>query len=110
MTSRNTLLALLVLGAGAAAAPVAALAQAQAKARRIGFLTPRSRPSPPDRDAFSDAFIQGMRELGYVEAKNVVIQWRHARGNYKSPPIWRPSSPGWISKSSWRMEPPRRRR
>jgi hypothetical protein len=69
MTRRDTLLALLVLGAGAAAAPVAALAQAQAKARRIGFLTPRSRPSPPDRDAFSDAFMQGMRELGYVEER-----------------------------------------
>ena len=57
MTRRDTLLALLVLGEGAAAAPVAALAQAQSKTRRIGFLTPRSRPSPPDRDAFSDPFI-----------------------------------------------------
>jgi putative ABC transport system substrate-binding protein len=86
MTRRDTLLALLVLGAGATAAPLAALAQAQTKARRIGFLTPRSRPSSPDRDAFSDAFMQGMRELGYVEGKTVVIEWRYANGNYKSLP------------------------
>jgi putative ABC transport system substrate-binding protein len=86
MTRSDTLLALLALGAGAAASPVAALAQAQAKARRIGFLAPRSRPSPPDRDAFSDAFMQGMRELGYVEGKNVVIEWRYANGNCKNLP------------------------
>jgi ABC transporter substrate binding protein len=86
VTRRDTLLALLMLGTGAGAAPLVTLAQAQTKARRIGFLTPRSRPSPPDRDAFSDAFMQGMRELGYVEGKNVVIEWRYADGNYKSLP------------------------
>jgi putative ABC transport system substrate-binding protein len=75
-----------VLGAGAAASPLAAFAQAQTKVRHIGFLTPRSRPSPPDRDAFSAAFVQGMRDLGYVEGKNLVIEWRYADGNYKSLP------------------------
>jgi putative ABC transport system substrate-binding protein len=86
MNRRDTLLALLVLGAGAAASPLAAFAQAQTKVRHIGFLTPRSRPSPPDRDAFSAAFVQGMRDLGYVEGKNLVIEWRYADGNYKSLP------------------------
>jgi putative ABC transport system substrate-binding protein len=72
------------LGAGAAAEPLALFAQVQTKARRIGFLTPRSRPTPPDHDAFSDAFTQGMRDLGYVEGKNLVIEWRY--GSYKSLP------------------------
>lgn len=84
MNRRDTLLALLALGAGAAAAPLAAFAQLPTKMRRIGFLTPRSRPTPPDRDAFSDAFTQGMRDLGYVEGKNLVIEWRY--GGYKSLP------------------------
>ena len=72
------------MGAGAAAEPLALFAQVQTKARRIGFLTPRSRPTPPDHDAFSDAFTQGMRDLGYVEGKNLVIEWRY--GSYKSLP------------------------
>lgn len=54
------------------------------KVRRIGFLTPRSRPTPPDHDAFSDAFTQGMRDLGYVEGRNLMIEWRY--GSYKSLP------------------------
>ncbi|HYB40737.1 MAG TPA: ABC transporter substrate-binding protein [Candidatus Methylomirabilis sp.] len=85
MNRRETLLALLALGAGAAA-PLAVFAQGHTKPRRIGFLTPRSRPSPPDRDAFSEAFLRGMRELGYVEGTNLVVEWRYADGNYKSLP------------------------
>ena len=77
---------LVCTGAVVLAASHAAFAQVQTKARRIGFLTPRSRPSQPDRDAFSDAFLQGMRELGYVEGRNLVIEWRYANGDYKSLP------------------------
>ena len=84
MIDRRTFLA----GTGAVllAAPFAVSAQVQAKARRIGFLTPRSRPASPDGDAFSDAFMKGMHELGYEEGKNLVIEWRYANGNYKSLP------------------------
>jgi ABC-type uncharacterized transport system substrate-binding protein len=84
MNRRGALRALLLLGAGAAAAPLAAFAQTQPRVRRIGFLTPRSRPTLPDRDAFSDAFTAGMRDLGYVEGKNLLIEWRY--GGYKSLP------------------------
>jgi putative ABC transport system substrate-binding protein len=46
------------------------------KVPRIGFLT--SSPSVfPDRN---EAFRQGLRELGYVEGKNIVIEWRYAEG------------------------------
>jgi putative ABC transport system substrate-binding protein len=84
MNRREILLAVLALGADVAAAPLAAFAQMQTKTRRIGFLTPRSRPTPPDRDVFSDAFTQGMRDLGYVEGTSLLIEWRY--GGYKSLP------------------------
>ena len=86
MTRRDSLLELLVLGAGATWAARGTHAEAQTKVRRIGFLTPRTRPSPPDRDAFSDAFMQGMHELGYVEGRNLIVEWRYADGNYKDLP------------------------
>ncbi|HKE11713.1 MAG TPA: hypothetical protein VKE73_09085, partial [Myxococcota bacterium] len=78
MSRRDALRALFGLGAGVALAPRVVLGQGQSKMRRIGFLTPRSRPSPPTTDAFSEAFTQGMRELGYVEGRNIVIEWRYA--------------------------------
>jgi putative ABC transport system substrate-binding protein len=55
------------------------LAQAQqpAKVPRIGFLT-NSRGA--DFSARHDAFRQGLRELGYVEGKNIVIEWRFWEG------------------------------
>jgi putative ABC transport system substrate-binding protein len=54
-----------------------------AKVWRIGFLTPRVTPVPPGRDAFSDAFVQGMDALGYREGKSLAIEWRYADGDYK---------------------------
>ena len=63
---RRTFIALM---GGAVASPFAARAQANARVSRIGFLTPRSRPSPATHDAFSGAFLQGMTELGYTEGK-----------------------------------------
>ena len=67
---------------GAVAWPLAARAQQAGKVWRIGFLTPRSRPIPPGHDAFSDAFIRGMNELGYSEGRNLVVEWRYADGDY----------------------------
>jgi len=84
MNRRDTLKALFAIGVAGIAGPLATFAEAQAKMRRIGFLTPRSRPTPPDHDAFSDAFTKGMRDLGYVEGKNLAIDWRY--GGYKSLP------------------------
>src|SRR5712692_2953811 len=40
---------------------------------RIGFLTPLPE-SGPDREGFR----QGLRELGYVEGKNINVEWRRA--------------------------------
>jgi putative tryptophan/tyrosine transport system substrate-binding protein len=69
---------------GAAVAwPAGAKAQQAGKVWRIGFLTPRSLPSPPGHDSFSAAFLQGMSDLGYSEGKNLIVVWRYAEGDYK---------------------------
>jgi putative ABC transport system substrate-binding protein len=58
-------------------APLVALAQPPPNIPRIGFLTavPLSVMS-----ARTEAFRQGLRELGYVEGKTIVIEWRSAEG------------------------------
>jgi putative ABC transport system substrate-binding protein len=64
---------------------IAASAEAQqlAKLPRIGYLSPNSRSNNKLR---SDAFVQGLRELGYVEGKNIVIEWRSADGHFDRVP------------------------
>src|SRR5262249_61088898 len=52
---------------------VSAGAQQPNKIPRVGFVTAGSRSTIAARIA---AFRQGLRELGYVEDKNVVIEWR----------------------------------
>src|SRR5438034_6756017 len=54
-----------------------AQAQQPTKVPRIGFL---SSLSPGAVSARMDAFRQGLRELGYVEGKNIVIESRWAEG------------------------------
>ena len=58
-------------------------AQQPVKVPRIGFLYAGS---PASQLARADAFRQGLRELGYVEGKNIVIEYRHAEGKLRSPP------------------------
>ena len=62
-------------GAVLLAAPLAADAQQAGKVPRIGFL---SLTSPSDRPPLLDAFRQGLRELGWVEGQNIVIDYRYA--------------------------------
>jgi putative tryptophan/tyrosine transport system substrate-binding protein len=52
-------------------------AQQPAKVPRIGLLTAGS---PSTMAARTEAFRQGLRELGYVEGKNIVIEYRYAEG------------------------------
>ena len=54
-----------------------AQAQQSMKVPRIGYLTAASLSAIPAR---LDAFRQGLRELGYVEGKNIVIEYRNAEG------------------------------
>ena len=69
MNRRDTVLALIALGA----APLAAEAQQAGKVWRVGILTPGLPPPGP-----LDAIREGLRELGYVEGQNIVIDWRFA--------------------------------
>ncbi len=52
-------------------------AQQPRKVPTIGFL---SAASPSSISARTEAFRQGLRELGYVEGKNIVIEYRYAEG------------------------------
>ncbi len=76
-TSECKSLKWLALGAMLLALSFPVEAQQAAKVPRIGFL---STPSPPAIAARTEAFRQGLRELGYVEGKNIVIEWRSAEG------------------------------
>jgi putative ABC transport system substrate-binding protein len=69
---------LIALGAGVLAAPLGSNAQQKGKVWHIGFLSPQHRSAPLDPDSRERAFLQGMRELGYVEGKNLLIEWRFA--------------------------------
>ena len=75
MVNRRKLL--VALGVGALAAPLAAFAQQQGKVWRIGFLGSESVARFGNR---VDAFRAGLRELGYEEGKNFVIEFRWAEG------------------------------
>jgi putative ABC transport system substrate-binding protein len=58
-------------------AGAAAEAQQPTNIPRIAYLTGNSPSTNPAR---IEAFQQGLRELGYVEGKNIVIEWRYAEG------------------------------
>src|SRR6187397_3516096 len=65
-------------GASVLAAPFV-FAQQQGKVWRVGFLSQRH-VDFVDSDYYYGPFRQGMRGLGYVEGKNLVIEWRSAEG------------------------------
>ena len=65
------------IAGGLLAAPLAALAQSAGKVYRIGYLSSGSATSNP---RVIEAFRQGLHELGWVEGRNVVIEYRWAEG------------------------------
>ena len=71
------LIGLVILASGLALAPLAAEGQPTGKLYRIGVLETMS---PTVSRANLDAFRQGLRELGYVEGQNFVIEYRSADG------------------------------
>ena len=68
----SILVAVVLLAVG-----VIAEAQQPKKVPRIGYL---GGVLPSANAARIEAFQQGLRELGYVEGKNIVIEWRHTEG------------------------------
>jgi putative ABC transport system substrate-binding protein len=69
--------------AGALAAPLAAGAQA-GKMWRIGFL---GAATPARFERFIEAVRLGLRDYGYVENKNITIEFRWAEGRYDRLPL-----------------------
>jgi ABC-type uncharacterized transport system substrate-binding protein len=69
-----------LLGSAAVTWPFAICAQQGAKVARIGLMLTPPLESPEARAAV-DSFRQGLRERGYVEGQNIVIEYRSADGN-----------------------------
>ena len=69
-------ISILALSALLLALCYSAQAQQPAKVPRIGYLTPSVSPNSSQFEAFR----QGLRELGYIEGKNIVIEWRANEG------------------------------
>jgi putative ABC transport system substrate-binding protein len=70
-----------LLGGAAAGWPVAASAQWSGKLWRVGFLAGGSQPVALESSAYA-GFNLGMRELGYREGIDFVIEWRFAEGRF----------------------------
>jgi putative tryptophan/tyrosine transport system substrate-binding protein len=64
---------------GLCAAPLVASAQHAGKVARIGMLLPNTSESVA-RSPRIAAFLKGLRDLGWIEGQNLVIEWRFAEG------------------------------
>jgi putative tryptophan/tyrosine transport system substrate-binding protein len=71
-----------VFAVGLVLAPLALEAQQAAGIARIGYLTPNLAANPQ----LPEAFRQGLRDLGYVENRNLVIEIRSAEGKFERLP------------------------
>src|SRR5438876_5053758 len=60
-------------------APLVAQAQQAAKVARIGYLAANRAANPNQREAF----LQGLRDLGYVHGRSLVIEYRDAGGKFE---------------------------
>ena len=70
-----------ILAGGLAASPISSFAQPKPRIARIGFLAADQASARVKR-----AFLQGMRELGLVEDRDFVVDWRFAEGKYERLP------------------------
>ena len=66
-----------LLGGAAVAWPLAAHAQQATKVPRIGLVSPFARS---DTALWHQAFLQGLRDRGWVEGKTIIVEYRYAEG------------------------------
>jgi len=71
---------LTLLGGAAAAWPLAARAQRPGKLPTIGFLVPGT---PSSHGQWVAAFVQRLRELGWIDGRTVAVEYRWAEGRYE---------------------------
>ena len=84
MNRRDFVVAVVALLAlGVTAAPLAAEAQQAGKVYRIGYLSAPTRASVENA---LQAFLRALRELGWVEGQNLIIEYRWAEGNVERLP------------------------
>ena len=67
-----------LLGGLAAAWPIAARAEEPRKLRTIGYF---GTGSPSSQSKWTAAFVQRLRELGWIEGRNVAVEYRWAQGH-----------------------------
>ena len=79
MSSRRAFLA--GLCGGLLALPGAAVAQQKERTWRLGFLSSRRRPESIESE-FHGQMVHTLHDLGYVDGKSLVIDWRYAGGDY----------------------------
>jgi putative ABC transport system substrate-binding protein len=77
--TRRTIGLLVTLTLAILVAPLASEAQPATHVYRIGRLSSGNPPAGPDPSM--EAFRQGLRELGYVEGQNLVLESRYAEGS-----------------------------
>src|SRR5204863_9659662 len=77
---RKTIGVIVIITLSILVAPLAAGTQPRVKVPRIGWLSSGFPPSEADFQRSS--FLQGLRELGWVEGQNIVIERRYAEENY----------------------------
>src|SRR6266542_30106 len=56
-------------------------AQQTQKIPRSGYLAQRNTPTPTTPDPAADSFQQGLRDLGYLEGKTILVEYRYAEGS-----------------------------
>jgi putative ABC transport system substrate-binding protein len=71
-----------LLGGAAATWPLAARAQHAGQTPRVGYI----RAGTPNNDPFREEFVRGMRDLGYVEGRNITYEFRHYGDDVESIP------------------------
>src|SRR5262245_1244924 len=80
---------LITFGIGLLVVPLVATAQQPVHISRIGVLSAYSPPAEPDwqqRSPFWGTFWQGMRELGWIEGQNIVVEYRWAEKRFERLP------------------------
>ena len=75
---------IVTFGIGLLLTPLAPEAQPPSHVHRIGALSGLG--PTPGRDPFVEAFLEGMRTLGYVEGQHLVMEYRGAEGQYERLP------------------------
>jgi hypothetical protein len=79
MRSRSAILVAFVLLVTLVLVPLAGEAQQPGAMPRIGVVVPVEPESPTEPNV--GAFRQGLRDLGYVEGHNIIVEYRYALGN-----------------------------